>query len=55
MKEKLLKYGFPEWQIDILLKKKKVSTGHGEYILKSDKLELHARGTKEVVLSGLTD
>lgn len=52
MQEKLLNYGFQEFQIAKLLKTKKIDTTHGIYTLEGSKLLLETiEGyTKEVQL-----
>lgn len=51
LKEKLEEYGFYDFQVEELLKKGKLNTGHGDYTLKENKLVLvrTADGTKEEI------
>lgn len=41
MENKLLEYGFSDEQVKILIKKGKIQTTHGTYVLKGNKLELN--------------
>ena len=38
---KLIKYGFADWQAKELIKHKKINTMHGDYKLKSDQIYLN--------------
>lgn len=43
MRDRLIRYGFLDWQADELLKKKKLDTPHGMYRLKGGVLTLDGK------------
>lgn len=51
MQDKLLLYGFEQWQIDILVKHRNLATSHGIYIMNGSRLYLkQGRHEKEIKL-----